>query len=188
MLKMGRLAPFFRLAKLGSWVKFGWLFCRNTLKQVSLAFDDHRSRLTSNKGANIMTRARKALAILVVSTLGLWGCAKGPAGSSAQERLKALESKVNKLQKDLTAAESTGEQLRKKLADAEERFAKMTKERDDLQGRLTERTRERDSLQVQFDQFRKGIRDLLGQAEAAAAKVAVPPMSAVSVKSVSGKS
>jgi hypothetical protein len=41
---------------------------------------------------------------------------------------------------------------------------------------------------VQFDQFRKGIRDLLGQAEAAAAKVAVPPMSAVSVKSVSGKS
>ncbi len=135
-----------------------------------------------------MTRARKALAILVISTLGLWGCAKRPAGSSAQERLKALEVKVNKLQKDLTAAESTGEQLRKKLADAEEQFAKLQKERDDLHSRLTERTRERDTVQAQYEQFRKAIHDLLGQAEAATAKAAVPPMSAISVKSVSGKS
>jgi septal ring factor EnvC (AmiA/AmiB activator) len=144
--------------------------------------------LTRTKGANIMTRAHKALAILVVSSLGLWGCAKGPAGSSAQERIKTLESRVNKLQKDLGTAESTGEQLRKKLADTEERLAKLQKERDDLQTQLTERTKERDTVQGQFEQFRKGIRDLLGQAEATAAKFGAAPITAAAAATGPGKS
>jgi DNA repair exonuclease SbcCD ATPase subunit len=135
-----------------------------------------------------MTRAHKALAILVVSTLGLWGCAKGPVGSSAQERIKALESRVDKLQKELGTAESNGEQLRKKLADAQDRLVKLQKDRDDLQSQLTERTRERDTVQGQYDQFRKGIRDLLGQAEAAAAKFGVPPVTAAKGTTGMGKS
>src|SRR4051794_15847520 len=34
-------------------------------------------------GAKSMNRAKKALILMVVSTLGLWGCAKGPAPSPA---------------------------------------------------------------------------------------------------------
>ena len=71
-----------------------------------------------------MSRAHKALAILVVSTLGLWGCAKGP-GSTSQERIRGLEGKVSRLEGDLKVAETTRDQLRKKLAAAEEHLAKL---------------------------------------------------------------
>ena len=81
-----------------------------------------------------MSRAHKALAILVVSTLGLWGCAKGPGGSS-QERIKILEAKVSRLEGDLKVGESAREQLRKKLTATEERLAKLQHDRDDPLGR-----------------------------------------------------
>jgi septal ring factor EnvC (AmiA/AmiB activator) len=79
-----------------------------------------------------MSRAHKALAILIVSTLGLWGCAKGP-GSNGPERIKVLEAKVSRLEGDLKVAESAKDQLRKKLTATEERLAKLQKERDDLE-------------------------------------------------------
>jgi septal ring factor EnvC (AmiA/AmiB activator) len=134
-----------------------------------------------------MTRAHKALAILVVSTLGLWGCAKGPGGSG-QERIKALEAKVSRLEGDLKVGESAREQLRKKLAAAEERLAKLQHDRDDLEKTLTARTSERDNLQTQFEQFRKNLRDLLGQAEASAPRYLPPPVTATATGPAPGKS
>jgi septal ring factor EnvC (AmiA/AmiB activator) len=122
-----------------------------------------------------MSRAHKALAILIVSTLGLWGCAKGP-GSNGPERIKVLEAKVSRLEGDLRVAESAKDQLRKKLAAAEERLAKLQKERDDLEKTLTARTSERDAVQGQYEQFRKSLRDLLGQAEATAPRYLPPPL------------
>ena len=124
-----------------------------------------------------MSRAHKALAILVVSTLGLWGCAKGP-GSNGQERIKGLEGKVSRLEGDLKVAETTRDQLRKKLAAAEEHLAKLQHDRDDLQKTLTARTSERDNVQSQFEQFRKSLRDLLGQADTAAPRYLPPPVTA----------
>jgi septal ring factor EnvC (AmiA/AmiB activator) len=121
-----------------------------------------------------MSRAHKALAILVVSTLGLWGCAKGP-GSNGAERIKALEAKVNRLEGDLKVGESAREQLRKNLSTADEHLAKLQHDRDDLEKTLTARTSERDNLQTQFEQFRKSLRDLLGQAEASVPRYLPPP-------------
>jgi septal ring factor EnvC (AmiA/AmiB activator) len=134
-----------------------------------------------------MSRAHKALAILVVSTLGLWGCAKGPGGGS-QERIKALEAKVSRLEGDLKVAESAKEQLRKKLAATEERMAKLQHDHDDLEKTLTARTSERDNVQTQFEQFRKNLRDLLGQAEAVAPRYLPPPVTATASGPAPGKS
>jgi chromosome segregation ATPase len=126
-----------------------------------------------------MTRANKALVVLVVAVLGLWGCAQGSAGSSAAnlERIKALEGKCSKLEDDYRAVASARDQMRKKLASAEEERARVqqelnvkvgiAKERDDLRVQLQSRTAERDSTQTQFEQFRKNLKTLLGQAEAA---------------------
>jgi septal ring factor EnvC (AmiA/AmiB activator) len=133
-----------------------------------------------------MSRAHKALAILVVSTLGLWGCAKGP-GSNGPERIKSLEAKVSRLEGDAKLGETAREQLRKKLAAAEEQLAKLQKDRDELDKTLTARTSERDNLQTQYEQFRKSLRDLLGNAETSAPRY-LPSVTTASAPATPGKS
>lgn len=137
-----------------------------------------------------MSRANKALAVLVVASLGLWGCAQGPANApGSAERIRALETKLAKLEDDFRAAATARDQLRKKLTSAEEardqaanELQAAAKERDELRQQLGARTGERDALQAQFEQFRKGIRSLLGQADTAiGASVAQPVTSAAEV-------
>ena len=108
-----------------------------------------------------MTRAQKALAIMVVATLGLWGCAQEHRNGPGSARLKALESKNAKLQNDFRAVVAARDQMRKKLIAAEEQKVRLSQQLEEIQAI----TRERDAIQNQFDQFRKGIRSLLGQAD-----------------------
>jgi septal ring factor EnvC (AmiA/AmiB activator) len=130
-----------------------------------------------------MNSANRALIVFVVATLGIWGCARGPAaGSGSAERIRALEAKIARLEDDFRGAATARDQFRRKLAAAEEVQAQLrqeveqlqvvVKERDDLRIQVKARTGERDVLQGQYDQFRKGLRDLLGQAEAAASRPA----------------
>jgi uncharacterized coiled-coil DUF342 family protein len=117
-----------------------------------------------------MSGVNKALVVAIVATLGLWGCARGPVnGPGAAERIKSLEYKVAKLEDDFRAAAAARDQVRKKLDQEVARLQITVKERDDLRKQLTVRTTERDTVQTQYDQFRKGLRDLLGQMDAAAA-------------------
>jgi septal ring factor EnvC (AmiA/AmiB activator) len=124
-----------------------------------------------------MSRAQRALSVLVVACFGLWGCAQGAANGHANtERIRGLESKIAKLEDNVRAAVAVREQLRKQLAAGEhersglsqqvEGLQAAAKERDQLRQELASRTGERDGLQNQLDQLRKGIRTLLGQAEA----------------------
>ena len=124
-----------------------------------------------------MSQAQKALSVLVIACLGLWGCAQGATnGHASAERIRALESKLAKLEDDLRAVVSVREQLRKQLTATEQEKTQLgqqvtqlqavVKERDDLREQLTVRTNERDSIQTQFDQLRKGIQSLLGQSQA----------------------
>jgi TolA-binding protein len=136
-----------------------------------------------------MTRANKALALLLVAAFGLWGCAQGPANGSANaERIKALEGKCGKLEDDYRAVAAARDQVRKKLTEVEndrnklrqesEQQKALLKDHEELKQQLTSRTTERDAVQNQFDAFRKGIRSLLGQADAAANAPAPPALSA----------
>jgi uncharacterized coiled-coil DUF342 family protein len=127
-----------------------------------------------------MTSGNKVLALVVVASLGLWGCAKGPAPVSATpERIKALESRIAKLEEDFRTAAAARDQLRQQLAAVNQEKAQLQKDRDDLQQQVNTRTTERDTVQAQFEQFRKGIRNLLGQADTAAAGAAGQPVTAV---------
>jgi chromosome segregation ATPase len=140
-----------------------------------------------------MTRANKALVVMVIGVLGLWGCAQGPTGSSSAtlERIKALESKCTKLEDDYRAVASARDQLRKRLAAVEEERAHVQQElnvrqgvmqeRDDLKTQLT-------SAQGQFEQFRKSLKALLGQAETAALPATVQPAAATVDGSAANKS
>jgi septal ring factor EnvC (AmiA/AmiB activator) len=132
-----------------------------------------------------MSQAQKALSVLVVACLGLWGCTQGAAnGHATTERMRALEHKTAKLEEDFRAVVAVREQLRKQLTAAQQERSQLgeqvdelravAKERDELRQQLAARTSERDTVQNQFDQFRKGIKTLLGQVEISGASNAPP--------------
>src|SRR5262249_58376986 len=95
-----------------------------------------------------MPRANKALVVMVIGVLGLWGCAQGPASSASAslERIKALEGKCTKLEDDYRAVASARDQLRKRLSSAEEERARVQQELNVRQGVM----KERDELKVQL--------------------------------------
>ncbi len=137
-----------------------------------------------------MTRANKALVLLVVAALGLWGCAQRPTPSGL-ERIKALEARLSKMEDDYKAVSSARDQARKKLAESEEQRTRLqqdleqqqqtlVKEREDLKQQLTARTTERDGLQTQFESFRKNVRSLLNQADSAANPTNASPVTSAS--------
>jgi chromosome segregation ATPase len=146
-----------------------------------------------------MSPANKALILMAVTIMGIWGCTQGPAnGAAGVERIRVLEEKCAKLESDYSNLASAREQLSKKLTAAEEerdRIAQeldqqrgVARERDALRQQLQARTSERDAVQAQFDQFRSGIRNLLGQVEAASARVTDQPVSVRTDSSEPGKS
>jgi TolA-binding protein len=117
-----------------------------------------------------MNRATRAAAVLFVTLLGLWGCAQGPTATAQAERIKALEGKAARLEADFRAATAARDQLRQQLAESEGQIKKLqaaVKERDELRTQVKLRTGERDQVAAQYDTFRKSIKDLLGQADAA---------------------
>jgi DNA anti-recombination protein RmuC len=125
-----------------------------------------------------MKQFLKVVGVFLVAAFGLWGCAQGPGGSTTSDRLKALEAKNARLEEDFRTASAARDQLRKKLTATEEAQAQLqqdldglktllAKERDDLKGQLKQRIQERDVLQSQYDGFRRELKELLGQAEAA---------------------
>src|SRR5262245_43124173 len=134
-----------------------------------------------------MTRANKALAVLVISSIGLWGCAQGPAnGPGAAERIRALENKNAKLEDDFRAAVAVRDQLRKKLSAAEEQRTQLGQEVEQLKPVARERDdlkQERDLIQTQLEQLRKGMRSLLGQAESASGGATTQPVTSTATVS-----
>jgi septal ring factor EnvC (AmiA/AmiB activator) len=145
-----------------------------------------------------MSRAKKALVVLVLATLGLWGCAQEKSHGTGSARIKSLESKNARLEEDYQAVVAARDKLRKKLISAEEQQNRLTqqleesqavaKERDELRQQVNARISERDALQTQFDQFRKGIRTLLGQADTAALTVPGQPVATAAATRSEGKS
>jgi outer membrane murein-binding lipoprotein Lpp len=125
-----------------------------------------------------MTRAHKALAIMVVTSLGLWGCAQEQNHGSVAAKIRGLETKNAKLEEDFRAVVAAREQVRKKLAAVDRERGRLVeqleqtqgaiKEREELRQQVSARTSERDAVQTQFDEFRKSIRKLLGQADSVA--------------------
>ncbi len=136
-----------------------------------------------------MTRGGKVLSVMLVVLLGLWGCARGPAGHSAQaERIHALESKCAKLEDDYRAVAAARDQARKQVAALEsERVRQLAdkqaiaKERDALRQQIATRTNERDNLQQRCERMKTGLRNLLGQDDAMLSLPAAPTSARSSV-------
>jgi septal ring factor EnvC (AmiA/AmiB activator) len=137
-----------------------------------------------------MTRSHKVLGFLLVAILGIYGCARTPAGAGPD---RTAEAKVQRLEEDFRAAAAARDQFRQKLAQAEERQADLQRQLDRATASAAAEKRakealqgERDALQTQYDGFRRTIRDLLGQADAAMANPSGPPPAFVGGANVAG--
>jgi TolA-binding protein len=131
---------------------------------------------------------------LILSVVVGWGCTKPespkPVSTQTTGQLKALETRVAKLetqlkseaalrtqlqgqldstQQALTAAKSRLVATEEKLQRSEKRAQSLESERNEALLALQARTAEKDSLQVQYDDFRKTLKDLIGKAELTAA-------------------
>jgi chromosome segregation ATPase len=135
-----------------------------------------------------MDRGTFLLTVLVVATLGVWGCGQGSSSSQA-ERIRALEAKCAKLEDDYRGAATVRDQARKKTAGLEDERAQLqndledkgkqlqlvTRERDELRQNVEARTTERDVLQTRCERLKRGLQNLLGQDDAVT-PVAAPPV------------
>jgi septal ring factor EnvC (AmiA/AmiB activator) len=134
--------------------------------------------LSRGKEQNIMNRIpTTSFFLLLAAALGLWGCSRSAPPDAARETsaTRALEAKATKLEEELQTAQSARDHLRLKLESMEKdratmarQLQTMTTEKNELRGQLLTRTTERDTLQSQYENFRKELRSLLGQADAAA--------------------
>jgi chromosome segregation ATPase len=121
-----------------------------------------------------MSRSRHAVGVLLVAVFGLWGCSRAPSadGTATAEKLKAVETKLARLEDDFRAAASARDQLGKKLLAAEEartallnqvdRMGKDLKARDE---QVATRTAERDQATGQYKALKDELRELLTKAE-----------------------
>src|SRR5262245_51095943 len=115
-----------------------------------------------------MPRSYKVLGFLLVTLLGVYGCAKGPGGSGGPES-SSTAAKTQKLEEDYRAAIAARDQFRQKLVTAEEQHAQLQQqldqartaaatEREALKNEVKARTGERDALQMQYETFRKSLK------------------------------
>lgn len=144
-----------------------------------------------------MIRFKTTSIFLLVAALGVWGCARsGPPEARETNASRALEAKIAKMEEELQTAQSARDHLRLKLESMEKERTAVTRqlqattaEKNDLRGQLLSRTSERDALQSQYENFRKELRTLLGQADAAAPQPASSqPVTAATASPTPGKS
>lgn len=124
-----------------------------------------------------MNRTKILIGLLCAGLVAL-GCAKPAASVGPKtdgDKFKALEARVAKLEEDLRSATAERDGAVARAASFEQKWKAeasraivFEKERDAARHALIARTTERDTLQVQFDGFRKNLKDLIGQAETAA--------------------
>lgn len=120
-----------------------------------------------------MNASVKAIAFLAVALLGLYGCARPPLSSedrTTREKIQKLEAENQTIvaardqyREKSEAIEKQNEAISQELAELR---AAAARETSSLAEQLKSRTAERDTLQVQYDGFRKTIKELIGQAEA----------------------
>lgn len=115
-----------------------------------------------------MSRAAIALPILLGIIVVLWGCSPYQSGSPTQAD-KTLEARVDKLEKELKTAKDQHATATADLKAEQGKRAAAEKERDSLKLQVKLRADELAKAQTDLDGLRKGLKELLGKADAALA-------------------
>src|SRR5688572_12156242 len=88
------------------------------------------------------------LGVMVVASLGLWGCTQQQTGAITV-KVRDLETRYAKLEEDYRALQSSNEQNKKRLAQSESLRATLEEQKTDLTKQLDTTTEQRDDLRKQ---------------------------------------
>jgi septal ring factor EnvC (AmiA/AmiB activator) len=115
-----------------------------------------------------MSGVAKVAAVVLVVSLGLWGCARRPVAQGSSEKFRELEGRCVKMEqayrneaqararaaKELATLEEEAARLQRELAERQAQLEQKTQaaklEREHLQKQVAHRTSERDNLQQQL--------------------------------------
>ena len=115
-----------------------------------------------------MLRTHLLLPLLLTGLVGiLWGCAPAPQQTPVAD--KSVDARITKLERELKTVQDSSNALAAQIKQEQARVVEVEKEREDLRAQLKAKHAERELVQSQYDGFRKGVRELLAQADAAAA-------------------
>src|ERR1700733_10061428 len=93
----------------------------------------------------------KAAALVLVASLGLWGCARHSSGyADNTDRIRAVEARCVKLEQDYRSVAQARDKVKRDLATMEEEVGRLQKELADHIALV----RERDELQKQLKTVR----------------------------------
>ena len=115
-----------------------------------------------------MSRAAIILPVLLGIIVVLWGCSPYQSAANAPPD-KTLEARVEKLEKELKAAKEQTSLASADLKAEQGKKLAAEKERDALKVQIKARGDELAKAQTDLDGLRKGLKDLLGKADAALA-------------------
>lgn len=117
------------------------------------------------------------LGVLVLSSLGIWGCAQ-QTSTALQRKMSDLEARYATLEDEYRNAVAANESNRRKLGEMETQRAELVQqvedlkvvvqERDELKQKLAQRTNERDTVHAQLTDISKELLKLANRAESAA--------------------
>lgn len=130
-----------------------------------------------------MKRALFALPLLLGVIVVLWGCTPyqaTPAPSTVPD--KTLEARVEKLEKELKAAKEQNVAVTADLKGEREKRTAAEQERDGLHLQVKLRGEDLAKAQTDLEGLRKGLKDLLGKADAALAPTDPSSTALTSVK------
>jgi FtsZ-binding cell division protein ZapB len=126
-----------------------------------------------------MNRNKHIILILILVSVGVWGCARQTGNSPGMARLRDLESRNAKLEDDYRALLAQRDQLRKSAEALEQKcsqltsdlelFRTVTQERDELRKQVALLTNEKNNVQTTLTQFTKELQQLIGRMESTAA-------------------
>lgn len=121
----------------------------------------------------MMKAGRLFAAIVLVSSLSLWGCSSQKTGTFTA-KIKELEDRHAKLESQQRTLVSQNQESRRKIEKLEsdlgtqrEELQTLRTERDDLRKQVGVRTVERDNLHAQLGQLAKDLQSMVGRVEAA---------------------
>ncbi|MBX9680750.1 MAG: hypothetical protein K2X38_18495 [Gemmataceae bacterium] len=128
----------------------------------------------------MMKAGRMFAAIVLVSSLSLWGCSSQKTGTFTA-KIKELEDRHAKLESQQRTLVSQNQESRRKIEKLEgdlgaqrEELQTLRIERDDLRKQIGARTVERDNLHTQLGQLAKDLQSMVGRVEAAMSTVPGP--------------
>src|SRR5437868_13239380 len=105
----------------------------NPRPSVPLSEDD-TVRRPSIRSEQAMTRSHKALIVIVVATLGLWGCAQGKSKPTANsdERIKSLEARCAHLESENHTLATARDKAQKLFVEADRARLRLLQEVETL--------------------------------------------------------